>query len=525
MNNKEKTIKLILQDLYRIDGALREHEEELIEVITQLIKARPQAELDENFRMELREQILKMARDIKLNTKFGKSKFTWADAFMGQFLKPAGLVVAGVLLAAVVAVPIILSRGGGVEDLKSQFAFKVTQTSDEAFGSLAPEQQAPLEAGPLTGQVAPAEGEALGKGVGGPVGAVREGVSLEAAPSAMPIQRINYNYVYTGDDFTIDQGKMPVFQKIKSESTASALGSYLGGMDLGVLDLSKFTNTKVENFTIVEDKANGYMVSVQLSEGTVSINKNWTQWQRGPQEPLKTSDLPQDSAMVALTDKFVRDYGIDLANYGKGEVSKEWMRSYGIPEMAGELYVPSNISVVYPLIVDGKKVYERNGYESGLQVSVDIREMKVSSLWNLSSQSYKSSLYETETDVDKILEAAQSGQRKYYFDNPTKTLEFELGTPEQILVRIYSHDNGEAKQFLAPALLFPVTKMPEAAGYYQESIVVPLVKELLEKESAQVYPVPMGVRTITPAPDTAPTSVKDDIPVSSPAIPIAPPQE
>jgi len=398
----------------------------------------------------------------------------------------------------VVAVPIILSRGGGVEDLKSQFAFKVTQTADQAFGSLVAEQQA-----------VPQAGEALGKGGGGPVGdASRKALSAgePEAPVAMPVPanyRVNYNYVYKGDDFTIDNDMMPVFQKVKDSKAAATIGSYLGSMNLGALDLGQFKNTKVDEFTIVEDRTEGYRVTVQLKDGSVSIQKNWEKWPQEQYEQLSMSDIPEDEAMIAVADKFIRDYGIDMTNYGEGKVSKDWMRSYGAPEMGGQAYVPGNMSVVYPLLVDGIVVYDRNGYEIGLRVNVDIKQIKAVGLWDLNSQSYESSLYEVETDVEKILETAQAGQRKFYFDNPTKTLEFELGTPKQALMRVYNYENGASKQFLAPCLIFPVTKAPDEAGYYQENIVVPLTKELLENESAQGNPVADGVRVTPPMPEPA----------------------
>jgi len=485
-NNKEKTIQIILQDLYRIDPSLHEHEEELIGVITQLIKAKPEAELNESFRMELREQILKMARDIKLQTKFGKTKFSWADSFMPQLLKPAGLVAAGIVLGIIVALPIMLKQGGGVEQLKSNFAFEVQEESDSAFGSLLSEEQAVPEAG-----------EALGKGGGGPMLApmptlVEESFDARTvvAPSMMPVspmQRVNYSYIYTGDDFTIDSAKMPVFQKIQDGKTASAVGNYITSIDIGALDLSRLKNTKVEQLQIAEDRPNGYLISVNFTEGSVSINQNWSKWPRSVREQVQKSDLPEDSAMIAVTDKFIRDYKIDLSNYGKGEVRKDWMR-YGIEEASQ--FAPSQITVIYPLSIDGNQVYERSGYLTGLQVSVDIRQMEVASLWNLSSQSYKSSLYEVETDVDKILGVAIGGQRKYYFDNPTKTLEFELGTPTQVLAKVYSYEITQSKQLLVPALVFPVTKTPDEPGYYQENIVVPLPKELLEEEGVRVYSLP-----------------------------------
>lgn len=512
----EKIIQTILEDLYRVDASLKEHEEELIGVITQLIKAKPESELNETFRMELREQILKMARDIKLNTNFGKTKFSWADSFMPQLLKPAGLVAAGLVLGIIIALPIMLKQGGGVEQLKSNFAFEVQKEGDGAFGSLVSEEQVVAQSG---------DTEAVGKGGGSSILApsitpmpIMEVSSLDARvvePSIMPVppmQRVNYNYVYTGDDFTIDNDMMAVFQKTQDEKTASSVGKYITSIDIGVLDLSLLKNARVEQLRILEDRPDGYSISVNFTEGSVSFNQNWKKWTVDSFKKLKKSDLPEDSTIIAVTDKFIMDYKIDLSNYGKAEVTNDWIQDYDIDGMSE--FAPSYITVVYPLLIDGNQVYEKSGYPTGIQISVNIKKMKVTGLWNLNSQSYKSSLYEVETDVEKILEVAREGERRYYFDNSTKTLEFELGTPTQVLAKIYNYENGESKQLLVPALVFPVTKIPDEKGYYQKNIIVLLVKELLGNKAVQIYGEP-PIR-ITPIILEQDIEIQSEIPIPSP---------
>lgn len=491
MTFHQKNLTIILNDLYKVDPSLKEHEPELIKLINELIKSKPAAELDEHFRKQLRDEILKMAKEIKLGAKVDKKDFPWGLALVSQFLKPVGYAVVGAAILALIVVPVMWNRQK--LNLESSFAFQETETEENAFGKLA-----------FNGAGTQGE-EALGRGGGGVGGAVAVEVPVAEesvvaakppiAPITIPVmEKINYVYTYKGEDFTVDEVKAKVFQKVEDSGGSSALAAYFSKMKFVGLDLSKFRNTKLQYFAITEDRDHGYTLNMNLAKGVLSVNQNWERWNQENLTPLTVSDIPEDASIIAAANKFIGDYGIDTTPYGQPEVQKDWLQ---VLERMGGDYVPSTINITYPLVVEGKVVYERYGGKVGLNMSVDVRRIQVANLWNLTTQNYKSSLYETETDVNRILELAEKGSNRHSFDNPDKTLEFELGTPEMIYVRIINHGEKQAKEFLAPALLFSVTKAPSEVEYYQKNIIVPLVKEMLEQElnppmPRQVMPLPEG---------------------------------
>ncbi|MBN1494169.1 hypothetical protein JW911_00320 [Candidatus Peregrinibacteria bacterium] len=64
-------------------------------------------------------------------------------------------------------------------------------------------------------------------------------------------------------------------------------------------------------------------------------------------------------------------------------------------------YIPDEIQVVYPILVDGNKVsYGYNNFV-GLNVSVDIRSKLVGNVNGLNTQNYEKSQYEKESDSVK----------------------------------------------------------------------------------------------------------------------------
>jgi hypothetical protein len=56
--NMEKNIKKILEELYSIEPTLREKEGELIKIVKLMIQAKPNIEINEDFKNNLRNQLL-----------------------------------------------------------------------------------------------------------------------------------------------------------------------------------------------------------------------------------------------------------------------------------------------------------------------------------------------------------------------------------------------------------------------------------------------------------------------------------
>lgn len=87
-------IKNLLDDLYKIDSGFKKYEKELIEFINQLVTLKPQSELDENFRENLKAKILAKAEQIKNNeTKNFNFGFNWLANKKLFYLTGGGLVI------------------------------------------------------------------------------------------------------------------------------------------------------------------------------------------------------------------------------------------------------------------------------------------------------------------------------------------------------------------------------------------------------------------------------------------------
>jgi len=141
--------------------------------------------------------------------------------------------------------------------------------------------------------------------------------------------------------------------------------------------------------------------------------------------------------------------------------------------------------------------------------------MQAVAIYNLTGRQYESSSYEIETDVDKILEVAKTknGYYGYYGSGDAKEIvEFEIGTPQIIMMQYTKYEEGESMEFIVPALIFPVTKVSETDVYFQKNIIIPLVKELLEGQSRQTGLIPMPLLETTTVDEVS-------IPVVSPPIP------
>jgi hypothetical protein len=169
------------------------------------------------------------------------------------------------------------------------------------------------------------------------------------------------------------------------------------------------------------------------------------------------------------------------------------------------------MTVQYPLVVDGREVWEQGGYErSGLSVNVNIRTMKVTSFYGLQTQNYQSSNYAAETDKDRLLKFALQGdlwpQGNYPVENfQVKEVEVKLGTPEVKFMRYWKYDVNQSIELLVPALVFPVLETTPADGsFYKSAVVIPLAKEVLDSAEANNTITPPAILESKPTTEPAP---------------------
>ncbi len=478
----------ILAELYQSDPTLKQHEKMLKKVIVELMELKPDTQFDEQFRQELRRRLMSLAE-----TKSSKQPLLSLN-----FMKRFQLVGAGVALFALLGVSawylngIYNTSNSGLTNVFS--GPKITRAEDNAFGSLA-NLQAAGRGGGGGGSTS------MSADSGSEVSTPSAGMGGDAKMIAQPMY--NVKYVYAGEELTLSQDKVDVLKRIKNDNTN--LGGMANLVSLGLIDMDSFSNTQLQSFNFAEDKDYGYMVNVSLSEGTININENWNKWyalsqpcgtsERSsmfvPCEPrrIDISQVPDDQVLINAANAFLESHNIPRSIYGQPIVNQDWRTQYEASTDKMNYWIPDVMNVVYPLNIDGQAVYDENGNPTGLNVSVRYSpEVRVSSVWDLTSQNYQSSSYEAESDVKRIMGLVEKGGfRNYYYfeDAAAKTIEVELGTPEISMVKLWNYKDGMNEELLVPALIFPVTKQPAPNPNYwiRKTVVIPLVKEILDNEN------------------------------------------
>lgn len=481
----DKKIEKILNDIYMVDESLKEKEKDIIKIIEELLRSKPDAKIDRNFVAELRNKLMARA-------KTGKAR-SENSIFLGifDFKNKLAYSLLGMIIAVIALAPIFFYQN---IDFKKDLAennsskntdenFSVTRIADNAFGSFLPEKIQKSGAGG-------------GLGIGGGGGSAINSAGSDAAQkqSAMPIyETVNYRYIYKGEGIQPLENKLSVYARIKNNEMKDNLTGIFQGMNISLLDISKLENLNVNNISFSEDREYGYDVTLSPLDGSVSMYMNWLKWPDpyascrdnacSEDINLKLSDIPEDSVILSMSDSFLDYYGISKSSYGAGKVIKSYMDPYARPLAAGsDIFVSDNISVVYPLVIDGKSVYDSSGELDGMFVDVNIRYKKVSGARNIYFQDFQSSAYDAETDVRNIVSYAEKGglYGDYAYENPSRTVDVELGDPSMELVKIWKYNEGKrmGEEFYVPSLIFPITNKPE--GYfYRKNVIVPLVKEML----------------------------------------------
>jgi len=466
--------RTILEELYLIDEGLREYQTDLEKIVKKLLANKPDVKIDEQFKQELRRELFVQINKIKNQQSVSRNKFMNIFAFNKLSY---GLVGAGLSIVLVIAGMYFINQKGylvGQPEPGLESGFSITSVSDSAFGELGTQAQ---ELGTGVG--------ATGTGGGG------EALGTGGMPGVIPIEPVNYRYLYKGEDFVLEQDKVEVLKRVKGRAS-SGIANLVKNMSFGIVDLSKFSNVQLDTANFVQDKDFGYSLYVNFSDGSISISHNNSKSWRDVfgecygtgcvrPESLKESDIPSEDKIIEAADNFIREYGINMDAYGEPETMRAQILEQ-IKTARQGAYISNNIQVVYPLIVNDQYVYEQWGNKAGLNLMINVQLMKVISMHTLRTQNYQASLYQAEQDVSKILEIAEKGGlQQRFFGVAGKTVDVEISAPTSVYLRVWNYREGESDELLVPALLFPVEKTDQNGGLLLENVVVPLAKELLEK--------------------------------------------
>lgn len=530
-----KELKKILDDLYELDAGFKDYEKDLIKILEKLMASKPDIKVDKQFLNNLRRQLMAKAEEMSeaspdLSTNFFAMLKRWIAPFAG------GVVVTALILIAVLYNnpyfnPSKLSLDSESESLttatSATTASEATKLKDDAWDL----SELSVGGGEASGSVAYGRGgggvsatsavsapmaatataeSAVGAGGGGV--AVSSDMAVSSKAIAVPAEQYYYKYVYKGDTLELTDSKVTVFRRKTMKVDDSSITRSLKSFGFGTIDLSGFSDATAVNLSLAQEKKYGYEISIDFINQAVNMYQNWGQWDspydkcKGEQKcyddlRLKIEDVPSDSELQKTADSFLKQHGVDLTLYGAPEIQKYWLN---YPEYesgaSSEIYIPEQIQLIYPLLVDGKTVMDEYGNPNGMYVSVDIRSKKVSSVNNLRPDSYESSDYDAETDINKLMEYANSYNWQY--SEEAKAVEVELGDPKEVMVILYRQSTETKKrpdEYYVPALQFPVVNKPDKY-FYRKYVVVPLAKDLLKREDSG-YPVPVPLMRAEPAVD------------------------
>jgi len=514
---QENQLKNILEELYILDPSLRGYELELIGLITKMKDIKPDTKFDSVFAAELKEKIMAQSKMAFKNSN--KKIFNFNFMNKKIFIAAGSLAVIGVVVLAFVVYyqkGYLPTKNVGEERKVAGVLIDSSLTKegfialpDGAFGSLASlntgtETPSVAGAGELTSAKVSTTNAAAptlavsDTSVSSTVASPRMLVTSPAAVSGRTIVAPYYNfkYVYKGDALDLKEETAPVYRRLKGDRTvAKELAASFSGLDSLGFGLNSLDNLKVTNISLVEDKDLGLMINFDFNEDNIYISENWTKWTYPERDAcgsdqncwdkyrMKIENIPADSVLTGMTDKFLSDHKIDRAHYGEPQVDNSWRDAYNKSEDKANYYIPEYATVIYPLMLDGQAVKSQSGTYVGLQVTVNLFKNAVSSLSGLTPYRYETSNYSLETSADTIIKTAENGgwNRNYYIQSENVQT-IELGTPERAYVQVYKYENNSNEELLVPALIFPVINLPENSVYYgNKSIVVPLVSDLLKE--------------------------------------------
>lgn len=493
----ERNIDQILEELYMLDQGFKAHEKELRALVSEILLSRPDTKFDVQFAKTLRERLLRTAPSPAQRIS---PYATFAMLSRLQF------AFGGALVAFLIIAPLTYYFTQRSEtDISGGFFLmpQVIEKESNAFGSLSlnnvaggmggvPDGRGSAESMPQIPATDSSGSTMSSMGLAAPSAKSGDGRSVMMVPTDV----VQYEYVYEGEPISIE-ASAPVYKRVANGVSSEQLSRVIRNTKFDLVDLKAFNNLQVTNLELAENKDEGYAVSINFTEGYIGIYPDWRRWggvasvKDMPSGNIPPENMPEKNAVIAAANTFLNKYGIDRSIYGE-PVFEE--RFYALYDSVGRIMgVPETASVIYPLQLEDGTVYDEGGMPYGLNVSISLRDMHVTGVYNLTSQVYERSTYDLEQNMDTVV--TRLNERGRFYDSGFGTIRTEqvtLGTPVRVLMRYFVYNNNRTEELYLPALSFPVTS--ETKGYMPQTVVVPLVKEFL-RDSNQVDPMPVPLPT------------------------------
>jgi hypothetical protein len=509
---KQEKVNEILKEIYLIDLSLKKEEQKIRLLVEKMIEIQPEAKINEQFVASLKERVFTEIDNIKT---IKESKFLFWHKF--TYVSTGAVII---ILLSLIVLPKFFNN-----DFKSQEDKSIALLNERAFGDLNIDLSLKASSDGAERMAERAESSVVGLG----------SVSvLDSMPSQIedisimpyPIEQKNYYYVYEGnllEEINLAEISNLVYKRETENNTARQAADSLSKTPNLPINLNNFSQKEVKHININEEKAYGYSISLNLANNTLSLYSNWEKWPQPYKDcydnecikslNLGASDMITENQLISIADNFINNYQIDLSDYGPAYISEETIKAITNPENIFEHTYPEEVSIIYPLIINNMEVVDNYGSKEGIQIAINIREKRVSSLYNINFSRLLSSAYDLIDNLENIEPLLKKGglSSNIYRRNDLEEVEIKLGKPKIALVRTWipspsSGNSRTSSEIFLPSLVFPIKEKPNEY-FHRQQVVIPLIREVFKtnlerlenqgQEDYDIIPMP-SVRPDTP---------------------------
>lgn len=357
----KNNINQILEELYKKDPSLKEKENIIIPIIQTMIDIKPDIQIDENFKKQLKTKINEEIIQIKTQKYFIKNKMSkiffyifwslWISAF--AIIIITNFTNTNPTNNYVFANQIIPSKTNFWNIWNSQLSqnWWINQSN---FASNSKEM--------ITTKVA------------SPANMMRD--NLEIMPEIDPnFVREIYNYTFSWNLLDLKQN-MAVYKKETQKN--QNFNDLIKNINFNSINMSKFTNLNIWNITLNQDKEFWYSINIDFDNWSLNIYKNYSKWPQTDYNPDEKQIILEKEEIFQIANKFLKEYNIDLSSYWQPQIEQSYsniLAKYSTAKTP-PAYVNNITTIIFPLIIDWNEISWEYWWLSWVRIEIDLKEKK-----------------------------------------------------------------------------------------------------------------------------------------------------
>lgn len=483
---KNNQIEEVLFDLYLIDDNLKEYEEDLKDIIQDIYHSKPSVDFDDNYKKELRNQILLKIESYKrdnLNKRITLSDNLPKESNFLLIMKKINYFLTGVVSTLVIVLGVyFLTLNGNIKNpfikdstlklsntnlknysSKTNNGLSIKNVGNNAFGSI------------KEGMTIPANVKsAYNSGFKAVYESYEENTSVEDMSYIPTYYLFDYNFTDSLNELKYNSEGLDVLKKtpLTREKNTFNLSFNANGFD----------NLELGGISLIENKKDAYNVYYNFTEGELAINKIFdsTEDYYGSIKSIK--EVPDNSELIKIANDFIKKIDLDMSNYGEPKVLDGFIKDYEKSEYKENFIFPDSVIVFYPLLINGKEVFKQYYNEQvGVNVAISLKKKIVVNVNNYSIQNYTASTYELEKDTNRLMRVIElGGDNNYYIDLSKEHNEVKIKINNMRLGygQITTKDGNT---LFVPAFIFDIEDSELADSLYNnKNLVVPIVKDFID---------------------------------------------